>query len=99
MVRRRQAITSAELSVETGQDLGRGHRANAGGGELDRQRQAIEPRTQPVDRRLRVLVRHELRPPLACAFDEDADGASGPQPLLSPTPFPPCWHTLASSWE
>jgi hypothetical protein len=86
VVRRRESSAPAqrpEPGLQTREDLCRGHHADPGGGQLDRQRQAIEPRAQLGDRRVRLLAGHELRPPLPRPLDEQ------PICILRPERFQP----------
>lgn len=62
----------AKPRLQAREDLRRGHDADTGRSELDRQRQAIESRAQLGDRRVGFLAGHEIGLPLSRPFDEQA---------------------------
>jgi hypothetical protein len=84
----RPAAERAEARVEVGEDLGRRHHADACGGQLDRQRQAVEPLAQRGDRRRLFVGRDEPRVALPRALDEQPVRVVGSERVQPPHGFP-----------
>ena len=66
----RPAAEGAKARLEVGEDLRRRHDSDPRGGELDRERQTVEPLAQRRDRRVPAAIRDELRLPLPRPLDE-----------------------------
>jgi hypothetical protein len=63
-----------QRAVEPGQHRGRREDLDAGGGELDRERQAVQPAADLGDRRGVVAVDREVRLDPPCPLDEERHG-------------------------
>jgi len=74
----------AQTGIHAGEDLRRRHRAQPGRGQLDRQRQAVEPRAQPLDRGVALHVGHEPRHALPRALQEQVAGILGAERVQPP---------------
>ena len=70
------------------EDLLRGHDAEPGGGQLDGQRQPIDPVANLGDGRVGLLRGHELGLPLPRPLDEQAVGVLMSQRLQPPDSLP-----------
>ena len=69
----------SEPVIEAGRDLRRCHRAASRRGELDGQRDPIQPDAELLDRGQRRIVQHEVGPGLHRPSHEEARGVTGGQ--------------------